>query len=147
MQRGARPRFPDRVQARAELAAARIGVVVIDAQAVVEGERRCDLPFILQVQALDPLRLRSVVRDRSRHFIGRRANVRGQHQRSGGAAGAIVLQVPAASYSVCVIELVGRIGLPAERVVALVGPLRNAIVEQVADRIGLERQTRIAAAQ
>src|ERR1700722_16582098 len=58
-----------------------------------------------------------------------------------------MLQVPAAPDGVCVIELVGRIGLPAERVVALVGPLRNAVVKQIADRVGLEGQAGIASAE
>ena len=65
--------LPDGIDARAELAAAGIGAVVVVAQAVIDGEGRQGLPFILQIDALNLLNLSAVLDDGERHIGSLRA--------------------------------------------------------------------------
>ena len=86
--------LPHEVDARAQLTAARVGAVVIEAQAIVEGEGRCDLPLVLQVGALDDLRLRTVIGHGEWHVAGLRSRgIDRQHLRGGVALRAVVLDV------------------------------------------------------
>ena len=67
--------IPHEVEARTDEAAAGIGAVVIESQPVVDRQRRKRLPFILQIYALDLLRLLAVVDDAERdiarlHAVG-----------------------------------------------------------------------------
>ena len=107
-------RRPYHVEPGAGLAGFREGGEVIDAQSVVQRERLCQLPLILQIDAFDPFCLRAIVDDGPR-YVGRlQAGNRIGWQHLGGrhAGRLIALQVQAGAQCVRVTQLVGAIRLP-----------------------------------
>ncbi len=137
-------RFPHEVHAGAGLAAAGIGRVPVEPQTVVHREGRQELPLILQVDALHHLRLLAVVDDRERDVVERVAVGIGlQDLRVGPARGAVVLEVEPATDGVAVGELIRGVVLQPERHIALEGGLRDAVVEQLAQRIRRVGQARV----
>jgi hypothetical protein len=138
-------RLPHEVHARAHLAATRERRVVIEAQSVVHREHRVESPLVLQIDALDPLGIAGVVDDAEGSVAGlSTVGVRRQHLRGGVAGEMVGLRVHPGAQRVRIGELVGAVALQCVGDVALVRLLRDAVEEQVAERVRGEIQARIA---
>src|SRR4051812_43649841 len=71
MEGGERGRCPDEICARTELRFLREGSNLVEPRAVVESELRCQLPLVLQVDAIELTSLASLIGDREGHVAGR----------------------------------------------------------------------------
>ena len=138
-------RLPHEVHARAELAAARERREVIEAHSIVHHQHRVDVPLILQIRALDPLGIAGVVDDADGQVahLGA-AGIRRQHLRGGVAGETVGLRIYPGAQRVGIAELVGAVALQPVGHVALVGLLRDAVEEQIAERVRREIQARVA---
>ena len=86
-----------------------------------------------------------MVDDGFRHRAGIAFGVGGQHLGGGAAQREVALHEHAATDRVSRVELVGGVGLQCDGRVALVRILRDAVVQEVTERVGRERQARVAA--
>ncbi len=145
MQGGVRRDLPHEVEARTQLAAAAEGRVVIEPQTVVDDQQRRNPPFVLDVDAFDPLFAHTVVHYRERRVRGLSSgSIDRQDLRGRIAREVIGLSVEAGTYGMGLIELVSAVALQRIRDVSLVRMLRDAVEQQVAELwVGREVQARV----
>ncbi len=145
MQGGIGQHLPDGVDARADLVGRCIGGEFVKARAVIQCHGRRDLPLVLQVDAFDPLGLGAVIDDDDGRVVDLIAGiVQGDHAGAGKALGMIALDENTAAQRVLIIEPICRVRLQRIRHILLVGVLRDAVEEDVAEKIRHEIQARIA---
>ncbi len=137
-----------------------IGVQGVEADAVVQRQVRQQLPLVLQIDAVGPGGLGAVVDDGRRraggleamagcvgHHIAHGVGDQRDHLGARVAVGPVPLHDDAAAKGVARREAVGALHLQAAGRVALVGVLRDAVEEQVAQLVRAEHQGRIAPEQ
>src|SRR5580698_5570708 len=138
-------RLPYDVEARAHLMSAGERREVIEAQAIVDGDGRQGFPFVLRVQAFQPLRLVAVVGDGDRYVADLIAGrIEGNDLGTGGALRVVRLQKYATAERVVITQLVCRIRLQGVGDVLLVGVLRLAVEQNVTENVRGEGQAGIA---
>src|SRR5438874_1266595 len=116
----------------------------INSRAVVHHQHRVDVPLILQIGAFDVLRIAGLVDDRDGYIIDRYAAAGLKHQRAGVAGETVGLCIHPDTQRVGLVQLVRAVALQGIGDVALVGLLRDAVEEQIPERIRCEIQARVA---
>src|SRR5258708_1500641 len=124
MHGGVFKRLPYDVDTRTDLAAAAEGGVVVEAHAVVDREDRIDLPFVLQIDALDRLRVAAIVYDTSR-YVCRLCSciIDGQHLGNRVTGQMVHLGIYTRPDGMVVSQSVGAVALKPVRDVSFVGLL------------------------
>src|SRR5216683_1194696 len=130
-------RLPHDIDPRAQLLL--MGELVDDVEARAEIERhiRHDLPFILEVEPIEPAGLAAAIEDRKRLVGERRAILPDpQYARIGRESRTLALDEVPGAQRVLRRQAIEAVALRAGGDAAAVGIYRDAVEQQVADRVG-----------
>ena len=141
MEGGVLERLVGKAQARAELVGADELLHLVEAQAGVDGELVCDLPFVLHINTREPSELGDIVGDAERiAVIGAVTRNAGLHQRrilDGGLLGA---DGEAGTQRMRLIEFIGAVTRNAVGVGDAADIRGDAVEQEIADRVWRETQ-------